>query len=246
VEKKVTHADEWRRVKPFKGVDNARVRYLSVAEVKRLVNGCDVEFRPLVQGALVTGARYGQLRKATVADFNSDAGTLRTSTRKGDGSAREYHITLNQEGVAFFRQVCAGRAGSERIFIKDDGSAWEKSQQARLMRDACARANIEPPLGFHQLRHTWASLSVMNGMELLVVAKNLGHSDTRMVERHYGHLAPSYMVDTIRKKAPIFGIKADRWVDHHKPRRGSRGGPHGPPRQVRSGRARSQSGRALN
>jgi hypothetical protein len=27
----------------------------------------------------------------------------------------------------------------------------------------------------------------MNGMPLMVVAKNLGHVDTRMVEAHYGH-----------------------------------------------------------
>jgi Protein of unknown function (DUF2934) len=27
----------------------------------------------------------------------------------------------------------------------------------------------------------------------MVVAQNLGHADTRMVERHYGHLAPSYI-----------------------------------------------------
>jgi hypothetical protein len=42
-----------------------------------------------------------------------------------------------------------------------------------------------------------------------VVAKNLGHSDTRMVEKHYGHLAPSYVVDAIRKGAPRFGFKPD-------------------------------------
>jgi hypothetical protein len=42
---------------------------------------------------------------------------------------------------------------------------------------------------FHALRHTWASLAVMGGVPLLVVAKNLGHVDTRMVEKHYGHLA---------------------------------------------------------
>jgi hypothetical protein len=44
---------------------------------------------------------------------------------------------------------------------------------------------------------------------LLVVAKNLGHSDTRMVEKHYGHLAPSYIVDAIRAGAPKFGFKPD-------------------------------------
>ena len=38
----------------------------------------------------------------------------------------------------------------------------------------------------------------MNGVPPIVVAKNLGHSDTRMVEKHYGHLAPSYVADAIR------------------------------------------------
>jgi hypothetical protein len=38
----------------------------------------------------------------------------------------------------------------------------------------------------------------VNGVPLLVVAKNLGHSATRMVEKHYGDLAPSYIADAIR------------------------------------------------
>ena len=48
---------------------------------------------------------------------------------------------------------------------------------------------------FHALRHTWASHRVMAGAPLMVVAHALGHADTRMVEKHYGHLAPSYIRD---------------------------------------------------
>jgi hypothetical protein len=44
-------------------------------------------------------------------------------------------------------------------------------------------------------------------MPLPAVAKNLGHVDTRMVERHYGHLAPSYVADAVRKHAPRFGVQ---------------------------------------
>jgi hypothetical protein len=47
----------------------------------------------------------------------------------------------------------------------------------------------------------------MNGVPLVVLAKNLGHVDTRMVEKHYGHLAPSYIADTIRAGASKFGFK---------------------------------------
>ena len=57
-----------------------------------------------------------------------------------------------------------------------------------------------------------ASLAVMNGTPLLVVAKNLGHSDTRMVEKHYGHLAPSFITEAIRAGAPRYHVKDDKRV----------------------------------
>jgi hypothetical protein len=39
----------------------------------------------------------------------------------------------------------------------------------------------------------------------MVLAQNLGHASTRMVEKHYGHLAASHKRDAIRAGAPRFG-----------------------------------------
>ena len=33
-----------------------------------------------------------------------------------------------------------------------------------------------------------------------------------MVEKHYGHLAPSYVADAIRAGAPRFGLKPDKRI----------------------------------
>lgn len=52
----------------------------------------------------------------------------------------------------------------------------------------------------------------MNSVPLMVVGKNLGHADTRMVEKHYGHLAPSFIADAIRAGAPRYRVKADKRV----------------------------------
>jgi hypothetical protein len=52
----------------------------------------------------------------------------------------------------------------------------------------------------------------MNGTPLLVVAQALGHVDTRMVERVYGHLEPSYVADAIRAGAPKFDFKPHRKI----------------------------------
>jgi integrase len=206
---KVDTDKAWRKVKPFKNVDAARVRYLTVAEAKRLIDASDPEFRPLIHAALLTGARYGQLTRLTASDINPDVGTVRLRSRKGDGSEKIYHAHLSEEGQAFFKRACAGRAGTDFIFTKGDGSAWAKSHQMRPIEEASARAKIIPPANFHVTRHTFASHAVMNGTPLLVVAKTLGHSDTRMVEKHYGHLAPSYIADAIRAGAPRFGFKPD-------------------------------------
>jgi integrase len=194
--------EEWRRVKPFASVDVARLRYLTIAESKRLLNACDLDFRNLVRAALETGARYGELCRLEVRDFDPDNGSLAIRISK-TGKLR--HVVLTEDGQDFFGQLCAGRTGSETMLVKADGSTWGKDHQTERMGQACKRAKIDPPIGIHQLRHTWASLSVMEGVPLLVVAKNLGHTDTRMVEKHYGHLSQSYVADAIRAGAPRFG-----------------------------------------
>jgi integrase len=208
-EGKVSSDTAWRRVEPFENVDGARVRYLTVAEAKRLVNASDSEFRPLVQAALQTGARYGELAGLQVDDFNVDAGTLAIRQSK---SGKPRHVVLTDEGAVLFKQLSAGRSGHEPMLRRRNGEPFGKSHQSRPMIEACDRAKIRPRISFHVLRHTWASLAVMNGVPLLVVAKNLGHADTRMVERHYGHLAPSYIADAIRAGAPRFGFKPDPTV----------------------------------
>jgi integrase len=199
----------WRKVKPFKNVEAARIRYLTVAEAKRLTNACDPEFRPLVQAALHTGARYGELARLQVRDFDSDGGTLAVRQSK---SGKPRHIVLTTEATNLFRQLTAGKLGDALILIKSNGAAWGQAHQTRPMREAVKRAKIAPAISIHGLRHTWASLSVMAGMPLMVVARNLGHADTRMVEKHYGHLAPSYVAETVRKHAPTFGFKPDKKI----------------------------------
>ena len=73
------------------------------------------------------------------------------------------------------------------------------------MNETCESASLEP-LTFHELRHTHSSGLVSLGVSLAFVASQPGHSDTRMVEKQYGHLAPSAMADAIRALAPKLGI----------------------------------------
>ncbi len=198
---KIASDTEWRRVQPFAEVDAPRVRYFTQDEVRRLVNAAQGDFRTLVNAALFTGCRYGELGRLQIGDFNPDAGTVFVGQSKS-GKAR--HVVLTEEGQTFFRQLVAGRATDALMLTKADGSAWGASHQLRPMAEACKAARVAHA-GFHILRHTAASHNVMGGVPLPIVARNLGHADSRMTEKHYAHLAPSYVADTLRKYAPTFG-----------------------------------------
>jgi integrase len=46
----------------------------------------------------------------------------------------------------------------------------------------------------------------MKHVPLAVIAAQLGHADIRMVEKHYGHLAPNYVADTVRAAFTKMGL----------------------------------------
>jgi integrase len=199
VEGRTTSDLAWRRVRPFRGVDAARIRFLSTDEARRLCNACEPDFRALVQGALATGARYGELIRLCVADFKGEADTV---TIRESKTSRARHVALASEGAALFRAMTAGKCGEHRIFIRADGDPWAKSHQARPIAEASRRASIKPFATFHILRHTYGSALAMEGVPMAVIAKAMGHRDTRMTEKHYAHLSPNYVDDTIRAKLP--------------------------------------------
>ena len=163
----------------------------------------------MVRAAVLTGCRYGELCALNVGDWHPDSGTLQIRRSKA-GKAR--HVVLTDEGREFFAGLAAGRTTKDVLIRKADGGRWATSHQSKPMAEACERAQIDRPASFHTLRHTYASLAIMNGAPLMVVARNLGHADTRMVEKHYGHMSASYVADAIRAAVPRFGLDAGNVV----------------------------------
>jgi integrase len=205
----VTSDDAWRWVKPFKSVETARVRYLSEAECVRLVNACEPAFRNLVRRAMMTGCRYSELASMQTSDFNADAGVVTVRENK---AGKPRHVVLTDEGQGLFAGFTAGKLRSDPIFTRADGGVLGKSHQLRPMLEASRRAKIKPEISFHVLRHTHGSALAMKGVPLGVIAGQLGHADTRMTEKHYAHLAPSYVAETIRAHFPTLGIAEESAV----------------------------------
>ena len=65
-------------------------------------------------------------------------------------------------------------------------------------RKAMQRAGIETPAGqlTHVLRHTFASHFMMNGGNILVLQRILGHTDIKVTMR-YAHFAPDHLSEAM-------------------------------------------------
>jgi len=198
----VSDDTSWRRVKPFANADEPVTRFLSEAESTRLINACRPDLRELVKAALFTGCRYGELARLLVKDVNVDTRMVYVSPEAKSGKGR--HVPLHADGMDFFQSCVAGKAGADYVFLRSDGSPWGKNHHVRPLKAANLQASIEPPVGFHELRHTYASALAQMGVDLLSISKLLGHADTRITSRHYAHLCDNALRAAV-EKLPGFG-----------------------------------------
>jgi integrase len=198
----VTSDDAWRRVKPYAKVDAPKIRYLTDPEALRLINACPKDFRELVTAALLTGCRYGELAKLRVIDVDLQAKLIHVRKPKGS-KPRTAH--LPDEGVTHFKALITGKPSDALVLTRADGHPWGKSQQARPLGEACKNASITSAINFHILRHTYASRLAMAGVQMSVIAACLGNSEA-ICAKHYAHLCPGYIGDTLRLGFGTLGI----------------------------------------
>jgi len=93
------------------------------------------------------------------------------------------------------------------LIPKRTGKLFPKSCNDSTFRTAIKNAKIKLPRGqmTHVLRHTFASHFMMNGGNILVLQRILGHASI-VDTMKYSHFAPDYLEDAVRLN-PIAGIE---------------------------------------
>lgn len=193
----------WETVRRFENVDVAKNEYLTLEEAVKFIEYCPDDFRDLVQAALTTGCRYGELAGLKVGAYDAQ---LRAVSLVQAKTGKLKHVFLTDEEATFFCDRTKDRHSGELIFKRGDGEPWGKSNQQPRMKSGLKAAGINRHVRFHDLRHTFATLLAMNGTSIQLIANQLGHSGTRIAEKHYAHFSPEYVATTIRANKPKLWI----------------------------------------
>jgi integrase len=155
-----------------------RERRLTRQEFTGLLRGADEMrcwwMRPIIQFAIETGMRRGEMLNATWKDLSEDGVILRIPTSK-NGEARRIPLSPNA------RSVLGGIDRSHELLFPVSANAlnlaWERLKRSQGIHD----------LRFHDLRHEAISRLFERGLSLPEVALISGHKDPRMLLR-YTHL----------------------------------------------------------
>ena len=159
--------------------------YLTTAQIETLLHhidqGCiNPHVKLIARLCLSTGARWGEVESRQLYHFKD----YRVQYSKTKGK----RIRTIPVEADLFEEVCA-HLKIYKTFSSSLGA----------FRRALKRSGIHLPKGqaSHVLRHTFASHFMMNGGNILVLQKILGHSDIAMTMR-YAKFDPEHLKDAAR------------------------------------------------
>lgn len=173
---------------PCRKVNNQRTRYLNDGERRRLLAVCKKsdwdKFHLLVLMAMTTGMRKSELIGLRWCDVDFDKNlAFLGDTKNGEQRFCPIPVFVMDE-LKPFRQV-----GNGLLFpseLKPDKPFEFKKHWIKALK----AGGIEN-FRWHDLRHTAASLLVMNGATLYEAGEVLGHKSTQTTKR-YAHLSTQH------------------------------------------------------
>lgn len=169
-------------VNPFAAVklpklNNARDRVASESEFNRIVARCPSVVRVIAFVAVETGMRLGEIVSLTTEQIDFAERVIKLRRTKSD---RGRIVPLTHEVCSVLRDWVDGSDG--RVFRVSQGHVSMSFMRA-------ARSVGIQNIRFHDLRATWATRRLREGVSTLVVKQVLGHQNFSMVER-YARLVP--------------------------------------------------------
>jgi integrase len=171
------------RVRQMK-IAERELSFLSIEQIRLLLNALSDDTLLVAKVCLATGARWSEAEGLRVSQVLG--GQIQfTGTKSGKNRSvpiDDYLIALLDAHLV--KRYGSGKELAERFFESGYNS----------FRVAVEKAGLKLPKGqlTHVLRHTFASHFVMNGGNILVLQKILGHSSLTMTMR-YAHLAPDHL-----------------------------------------------------
>jgi len=114
-----------------------------------------------------------------------------------DSFAKEFY-EYKQKMIQWKKQNRFVHSEEDFVFVGVKNTPIEPRVFFKYYKEVLEEAGIEEA-DFHTLRHTFATRCIESGMDILMVAKTLGHANVAMTLNRYSHLLPKHMKASMEK-----------------------------------------------
>jgi len=158
-------------------------RFLSEEEVQRLLIELPGETRPIFEFALATGIRIGNILSLTWEQIDKKDRVIHLPKTK---SGKALRLPLSDWSLSILEKV-PRHIKSRYVFCRFDGEPYKDVHCG--FKNALERAHLPRTVRIHDLRHSFASWLVAQGVPTALLKELMGHSSLAMVARytHAGH-----------------------------------------------------------
>ena len=176
-------------------VRNQIERWLTEDEEKRLINASPYWLRPIIIFALNTGFRKSEILglKWKQIDFSRREITISEQKNKQTDT-----LPLNDKAITVLKEKWNDRRkDAEYVFPSQNNTRIINRNLFRAFKSAKEKSGVEK-FRFHDLRHSFASRLVQNGVDIYAVQK-LGRWKTTSMVARYGH----FNTESLRSKIEV-------------------------------------------
>lgn len=113
-------------------------------------------------------------------------------------SGKSRYVPLNNKAIELLnRQRELVKGNDEDYIVNGSKEIVDKTIVANTYPKICKRAGIDNPSGIHSLRHTFASLAIMKGVDIKVVSEILGHASVSFTYNTYVHIIDKQKINAV-------------------------------------------------
>jgi len=188
-------------------------RFYSPAQVRQLLPELTEPCRTVVQLAVLTGLRIGEILALRWKRVNLLRGTIEVAESYSDGEFSSPKTRSSNRVIPisdFLRGLLEShRAGTQSIapddlvFCTPSGTPLnQKNLYNRVLAPACDRIK-QPRVSWHSFRHTHATLLTEVGESIKTAQSLLGHSDLGTTLNTYAHVIPDSQRRAVERVAGV-------------------------------------------
>lgn len=184
---------------------------LSKPEIDKLIGNIDLSHpqgernRTILETIYGCGLRVSELINLKISDLFFDEGFIKVSGKGDKSRFVPIHYTtikyINTYIHEIRNHITPNKEDSDIVFLNRRGKRLTRQMIFIIIKNLCAKANIQKTVGPHTLRHSFATYLLTEGVDLRAIQQLLGHESITTTEI-YVHLDNKYLQEVVENFHP--------------------------------------------